>query len=85
MALSLKNTLASLTLSGALLLTGFLAGDEPRVYTANPAFSNTATHTSTATRVHHTDSKSVPEKSKRAFAAPYFSFGKPGFAQGAKQ
>lgn len=85
MALSLKNTLASLTLSGALLLTGFLAGDEPGDNAAKPAFSKTATHTSTATRAQNTDSKTVPEKSKRAFAAPYFSFGKPGFAQGAKQ
>lgn len=84
MALSLKNTLVSLSLSGALLFTGYLAGDEP-ADAAEHAFGEAAVQADVSPRAQDAKAGAAPGKFKRAFAAPYFSFGKPGFTQGAKQ
>lgn len=84
MALSLKNTLVSLSLSGALLFTGYLAGDEP-ANAAKLAFGEPGFDAEVSPRAQDAKTGAASGKFKRAFAAPYFSFGKPGFTQGAKQ
>ncbi len=76
MALSLKNTLASLALSGVMLFAGFLSGQAPipagqSVLPANPAVqaSDSAEDSKIAGK----------RRAKRALTTPYFSFGKANF------
>ena len=84
MALSMKNTIVSLSLSGVMLFAGFLTGEQPVRYSS-------ATHAAPASpiagikQVSGIQSHESSKKAKRSFAAPYFSFGKSAFAQGAKQ
>jgi hypothetical protein len=74
MALSMKNTLLSLTVSGALLVVGILSGEPPQ------AFHN---HTQTGTmqvkafaQVDTVSQSNRRAKARSAFTTPYFSFGK---------
>lgn len=83
MALSMKNTLLSLSLSGALLFTGFLSGEMPIESGKNSLGAPVAQ--ADLTGPDKADANQTLKKAKRSFAAPYFSFGKSGFAQGAKQ
>jgi hypothetical protein len=74
MALSMKNTLLSLTVSGALLVVGILSGEAPQAFHKQShagslqvkAFSQTESAGQTSRRA----------KARSAFTTPYFSFGK---------
>jgi|GEM_PF-2730371 len=84
MALSMKNTIASLALSGAMLFAGFLTSETPIVSTKDrvgvAAERQESMRASTKTPVNMT-----LKKTRRTFAAPYFSFGNAGIVQGANQ
>lgn len=84
MALSMKNTLVSLTLSGALLFAGFLSGETP-IESNKTGLSAPIAQQVALRNPSKTDAGETLKKTKRTFAAPYFSFGKSGFAQGANQ
>ena len=74
MALSMKNTLLSLTVSGALLVVGVLSGEAPQAF-----HNHTQTGTMRAKAFSQTDSGSQTSrraKARSAFTTPYFSFGK---------
>lgn len=76
MALSLKNTLASLALSGVMLFAGFLSGQAPI------AAGQADLHTSPAAQASESvdDGRvAVKRRAKRALTTPYFSFGKANF------
>ena len=82
MALSLKNTAISLTLSGLMLFAGYLSGEAPAKaatagFTSNPA-SSTVQSKATAGK------SQAAKKAKRAFSSPYFSFGKSNLPTGAR-
>lgn len=82
MALSLKNTAISLTLSGLMLFAGYLGGDAPAKATATGFTSITA---KAAVQSKATAGKTqAAKKAKRAFSSPYFSFGKPNLPTGAR-
>lgn len=84
MALSMKNTIVSLALSGAVLFAGFLTSETPIASDKDPA--GFAAGYQEAARAGSNNQGSGPsKKSKRSFAAPYFSFGKAGIVQGANQ
>lgn len=74
MALSMKNTFISLSLSGLMLVAGFLAGEQPSVAQS----LKTSTQTSQVAAQNDADlaSPAQTKKNKRAFTTPYFSFGK---------
>lgn len=83
MALSMKNTLTSLTLSGVMLFGAYLSGDKPLPFN----FTDSAAAHQNATLVK-ADANIGPvtrKKVKRAFTTPYFSFGKSNFAAGVRQ
>jgi hypothetical protein len=83
MALSLKNTAISLTLSGLLLFAGYLSGEAPASATTSTGFA--ATTTKTTVQGNATAGKSqTAKKAKRAFSSPYFSFGKSNLPTGAR-
>jgi|GWRWMinimDraft_5_1066013.scaffolds.fasta_scaffold399017_1 hypothetical protein len=84
MALSLKNTLLSLTLSGAVLFAGYLNGESPQPFNAS---KNTGMDQSTALVKSDAaeGAKITRKKAKRAFTTPYFSFGKSNFSAGVRQ
>ena len=84
MAHSLKNTLASLALSGALLFTGFLAGGVPVAQEA-PAIKIADTQAAKPPAAIKAKIENAASKRPHAFAAPYFSFGKSGITRGARQ
>ena len=84
MALSMKNTFVSLSLSGAMLFVGFLSGETP-VASSNTRASAPFAQQAGLRNASEAESNETLKKAKRSFAAPYFSFGKSGFAQGAKQ
>ena len=75
MTLSLKNTLASLALSGVMLLAGFLSGQAPipagRAGLSGPALQ--------ASELTDEDRSTGKRRAKRALTTPYFSFGKANF------
>lgn len=83
MALSMKNTLLSLSLSGALLFTGFLSGEMP--IESGKTGLETPVAQADLPGPGKVDTRQRLQNAKHSFAAPYFSFGKSGFAQGVKQ
>lgn len=75
MALSIKNTLISLSLSGVMLFAGYLSGQSPLA--GNQANTSVAAQNVNFARADQdAASASAEKKSKRSFAAPYFAFGK---------
>jgi hypothetical protein len=74
MALSMKNTIISLSLSGLMLFAGFLAGEQP----ANAESSLNVTQVSASTQVNKNAlfTTEHTKKAKRSFTTPYFSFKK---------
>ena len=82
MALSMKNTFISLSLTGVMLFAGYLAGEQP--FAALSQLSNTQTshvdlqNTSILTKV------TPAKKNKRTFTTPYFSFGKSNLPVGVR-
>jgi len=84
MALSIKNTLLSLSLSGAMLFAGYLSGESPLSF--NNASASMATKTVNFTTGNQSKAKiSTEKKSKRAsFTTPYFAFGKSNLPLGVR-
>ena len=77
MALSLKNTLASLALSGVMLFAGFLSGQAPITASqGNDLSGNPAAQASESIDDSRVAGK---RRAKRALTTPYFSFGKANF------
>ena len=74
MALSMKNTLVSLSLSSMMLFAGFLASEQPVSATSRLAVTQElqTTQTSSQNLINAEHAK----KTKRAFTTPYFSFKK---------
>ena len=75
MALSLKNTLASLALSGVMLFAGFLSGQAP-IPAGQADLSGPAAQASESDDDGRIAGK---RRAKRALTTPYFSFGKATF------
>lgn len=75
MALSLKNTLASLALSGVMLFAGFLSGQAP-IAAGQADLSGPAVQASESADDSRIAGK---RRAKRALTTPYFSFGKANF------
>jgi hypothetical protein len=84
MALSLQNTLLSLTLSGVVVFAGYLSGESPRSINSsgNAAMAQNAVFVKADASE---GAKITRKKAKRAFTTPYFSFGKSNFSAGASQ
>lgn len=82
MALSLKNTVISLSLSGLLLFAGFLSGEAP-ASAANSGLSSAASKSAVQAKANAGKSQTA-KKAKRAFSSPYFSFGKSNLPTGAR-
>jgi hypothetical protein len=82
MALSLKNTVISLSLSGLLLFAGYLSGEAP-ASAASSGFSSTASQSAVQAKANAGKSQTA-KKAKRAFSSPYFSFGKSNLPTGAR-
>ena len=72
MALSMKNTLISLSLSGMMLFAGFLAGEQP-VIAASSFAINQGQPTTQSSNQNIANVQQV-KKAKRPFTTPYFSF-----------
>ena len=84
MALSLKNTLLSLTLSGVVLFAGYLSGESPQPI--NPSKNAVMAQGSASVKSDASEgAKITRKKAKRAFTTPYFSFGKSNFSAGVRQ
>ncbi len=83
MALSIKNTLISLSLSGAMLFAGYLSGESPLPFNHASA-SMAAKNVSFVEANQHTATAGTEKKSKRAFTAPYFAFGKSNLPVGVR-
>jgi hypothetical protein len=81
MALSLKNTAISLTLSGLLLFAGYLSSEAPAAATDGYAASSAK---STVQSDANIGKNHTAKKAKRAFGSPYFSFGKSNLPTGAR-
>lgn len=77
MALSLKNTLASLALSGVMLFAGFLSGQAPVAAGQADLPASPAAQASEAADDSRIAGK---RRAKRALTTPYFSFGKANFS-----
>lgn len=84
MALSMKNTFVSLSLSGAMLFAGFLTSETP-IKSAQTPVGVAVTQQETARQSSKISIGASLKKTKQTFAAPYFSFGKSGLSQGANQ
>jgi len=82
MALSFKNTLMSLTLSGVLLLTGYLTSEAP---IAGPTAPMTAGNSSELTAASKAEAVQTKVKGKRTLTTPYFSFGKTSLPAGVRK
>jgi len=82
MALSLKNTVISLSLSGLLLFAGFLSGEAP-ASAASSSLSSAASQSAVQGKANAGKSETA-KKAKRAFSSPYFSFGKSNLPTGAR-
>ncbi|GAB2999959.1 hypothetical protein GCM10010960_01330 [Arenimonas maotaiensis] len=76
MALSLKNTLASLALSGVMLFAGFLSGQAPVAAGQTDLPAGPAAQASESADDSRIAGK---RRAKRALTTPYFSFGKANF------
>jgi hypothetical protein len=85
MALSMKNTLTSLTLSGVLVVAGYLSGESPQRFPipANAAMIQNAAFAKADAA--NGVAKRTRRKAERAFTTPYFSFGKSNFTAGVSQ
>ena len=70
MALSMKNTIISLSLSGLMLFAGFLAGEQP----ASTEPSLAVAQVSSQVNKNALLSTEHTKKTKRSFTTPYFSF-----------
>lgn len=72
MALSMKNTLISLSLTGMMLFTGFLAGEQPAMAESslkiNQASATAQVNKNLLLGTEHA------KKVKRSFTTPYYSF-----------
>jgi hypothetical protein len=84
MALSMKNTIASLALSGAMLFAGYLTSETP-IVSAKGRVGVAAERQESMRASTKTPVNDSLKKTKRTFAAPYFSFGNAGIVQGVKQ
>ncbi len=83
MALSIKNTLISLSLSGAMLFAGYISGESP--LSSNHASANIAAKTvHFATADQRKANLGTEKKSKRTFTTPYFAFGKSNLPVGVR-
>lgn len=83
MALSLKNTAISLTLSGLLLFAGYLSGEAPASAATTAGFAASSANSSVQGNANVGKSQAA-KKAKRAFGSPYFSFGKSNLPTGAR-
>ena len=84
MALSMKNTFVSLSLSGAILFAGYLTSETP-IKTDNVSVDVTYAQQQTIRMDGKVSTRTSSKKIKQTFAAPYFSFGKSGLTQGVNQ
>lgn len=82
MALSMKNTLISLSLSGLMLFAGFLAGEQPAF--APSALAVTQASPSAQMNENALMATDQTKKTKRAFTTPYFSFKKSSLPMGVR-
>ncbi len=83
MALSIKNTLISLSLSSAMLFAGYLSGESPLPF--NHATVSMGSMSVNFTKAEQsTRNAQTEKKSKRAFTAPYFAFGKSNLPVGVR-
>lgn len=83
MALSMKNTLTSLTLSGVMLFAAYLSGNQ-----AIPFNGKDSAESHQNALMGEADAAAAPlirKKTRRAFTAPYFSFGKSNITAGVRQ
>ncbi len=83
MALSIKNTLISLSLSGAMLFAGYISGESPLPFNYASA-SMSAKNVNFARADQYTAKVGAEKKSKRAFTTPYFAFGKSNLPVGVR-
>jgi len=83
MALSLKNTAISLTLSGLLLFAGYLSGEALASAATTASFAASSAK-STVQGDANIGKSHTAKKAKRAFGSPYFSFGKSNLPTGAR-
>lgn len=83
MALSMKNTLTSLTLSGVMLFAAYLSGNQPIPF--NPAKSAASHQNALMVDADANVGPVIRKKARRAFTAPYFSFGKSNITSGVRQ
>lgn len=83
MALSFKNTLMSLTLSGVLLLTGYLTSEAPIAGTTAP-LTTANKEGSELTAASKAETVQTKVKGKRTLTTPYFSFGKSNLPAGVR-
>ncbi len=83
MALSMKNTIVSLALSGAMLFAGFLTSETP-IASSSARIGVAPEHQEPVRASTETSTSNSSKKAKRTFAAPYFSFGNAGI-KGANQ
>lgn len=80
MALSLKNTVISLALSGLMVFAAYVTGDAPLV-SAHTTSSSTAS--AMVAEDNSVRGKNL-KKAKRVFTTPYFSFGKSNLPAGVR-
>ncbi len=83
MALSIKNTLISLSLSGAMLFAGYLSGESPLSFN-HSSTTMVAKTVNFATANQSKANLGTEKKSKRAFTTPYFAFGKSNLPVGVR-
>jgi hypothetical protein len=83
MALSLKNTLISLSLSGLMVFTAYVSGGAPN--TAIKASGASAQTGSSAVVAEEVSTRAkAAKKAKRSFTTPYFSFGRSNLPAGVR-
>jgi hypothetical protein len=80
MALSLKNTVISLSLSGLMVFAAYITGNAPLA----PAKSATSPATSAVVAQDNAERGKSLKKAKRVFTTPYFSFGKSNLPAGVR-
>lgn len=81
MALSLKNSVISLTLSGLMVFAAYVTGDSPIMSTKQTA--STGMNSTAIAQEGSTPPKTM-KKAKRTFTTPYFSFGKSNLPAGVR-
>jgi hypothetical protein len=82
MALSMKNTFISLSLTGVMMFAGYLAGEQPFA-----ALSQSSSMQTSQVDLQNTSiltSVTPAKKNKRTFTTPYFSFGKSNLPVGVR-